>query len=159
MLWILFLPLLALGSGEEITFENLNLRLIGGPVSCPDASKLQRDNNMYWSTDSGWKSYNISFSKKLTRLVAVQWQGDKVGNIFCQYKDRSQLTFPVALQAPGIYLRPEGWKAMKDGSLNCSAKNLSNCKFQAVEEVEKNYDTNQKLHNLLESIKKGKDDV
>lgn len=158
MIWLLLAPILAFGSDGIITFENLKLRLDGALASCPDLKDLQRDQKMYWAAEGGWRSYNLSFSKSLDRLVGVQWQGDKVGSIFCQYKDKSELTFPVAIHAPGIYLRPDGWVKGEDGSFNCVKEDLFECKFQKVEEVKENYSSEESLFQFLEKIKKGKDD-
>lgn len=163
MLWMLFLPIfvMAKSEGREITFESLKLRLIDHPRGCPDIKDLKRNSDMYWYADGGWRSYNTSFSKTLVRLVGVQWQGDKVGNIFCQYKDRSKLTFPVALQAPGLYLRPSDAWGYNDQqkSMNCKIPDLAECKFQQVEEVVNTYKSEGELYDFLEKIKKGEDDV
>lgn len=160
MLWLLFLPIITLANNGDriITYENLKLRLIDHPITCPEPENLTRDADMYWHASGGWRSYNISFSKRLVRLVGVQWQGDKVGNVFCQYKDKSKLTFPVSLQAPGLYLRPptDSWKANKK-NLICSIA-LDKCKFQRVEEVVKTYKTDEQLYDFLEGIKKSERD-
>lgn len=158
MLWLLLFSSLAYAQGDIITFENLKLRLVGGLQSCPDVKDLQRNNNMYWSAPGGWRSYNASFSKSLNNLVGVQWQGDKVGNIFCQYKDLSKLTFPVLLQAPGLYLRPDNWKHSAKATMTCMESELGNCQFQKVEEVIQDYNSNKSLLEMLEGIKKGRDD-
>lgn len=162
MFWLLLFPILAYAETSDniITFENLKLKIVGEPINCPKLSELSRDSEMYWHAAGGWRSYNISFSKELIALVAVQWQGDKVGNIFCQYKDKSQLTFPVALQAPGIYLRPKGdWALAENKSaMNCSAANLYDCSFQKVEELVKTYKKDSDLFDFLEDIKHGEDD-
>lgn len=160
MLWLLLIPIIALAEGHDkiIKFENLKLKLVNDLVSCPQVSELTKDANMYWHAPGGWRSYNISFSKELVRLVGVQWQGDKVGNIFCQYKDRSKLTFPVALQAPGIYLRPIGeWSSSGEESsaIDCKANDYSACKFQQVEEVVETFNKEERLYDFLEDIKKG----
>lgn len=161
MLWLLLLPVLAFADTPDkiITFENLKLKLVGGPINCPKVEDLTRDSDMYWHADGGWRSYNISFSRELVSLIGVQWQGDKVGNIFCQYKDKSRLTFPVALQAPGIYLRPLGnWELTENKtSMNCKEQKLVDCKFQRVEELVKTYKKDEELFDFLEDIKHGED--
>lgn len=161
MLWLLLLPVLVFADtpGKIITFENLKLKLVGGQINCPKVEDLTRDSDMYWHADGGWRSYNISFSRELVSLIGVQWQGDKVGNIFCQYKDKSRLTFPVALQAPGIYLRPLGnWELTENKtSMNCKGQKLVDCKFQRVEELVKTYKKDEELFDFLEDIKHGED--
>ena len=159
MIWMLLLPVLVLADAHDriIQFQNLKLKLVGDLTVCPDVSSLTRDSDMHWHAPGGWLSYNISFSRDLYSLVGVQWQGDKVGNIFCQYKDNSRLTFPVSLQAPGIYLRPTGnWQQLnKNHTMNCEQRDLTLCKFQRVEELVETYHTDEQLYDFLENIKKG----
>ena len=158
MIWMLLLPVLVFADAQDrvIQFQNLKLKLVGDLTVCPDVSSLKRDSEMYWHAPGGWRSYNISFSRELYSLVGVQWQGDKVGNIFCQYKDNSQLTFPVSLQAPGIYLRPNGsWQQLnKNNAMNCELQDLTLCKFQRVEELIETYNKDEQLYDFLENIKK-----
>lgn len=139
------------------TVGQLQLVNVGGPSHCPNVTTLRKNPQHYWQGPQGWKSYVMSFSKRLTHLVGVQWQGNKVGKIFCVYKDNSKLTFPVNLQGPGLYLAPKvgpQWRAEK-GVIVCTRTALQKCQFQEVRQKTKAIDSSQDVESLLQGIKKG----
>ncbi len=144
-------------SSGVIVFNDLRLMKVGKPVVCPKVASLKKNHQHFWQGPGGWKSFSTSFSKQLTHLVGVQWQGKKVGKIFCVYKDDSKLTFPVNLQGPGIYLAPkvgDSWKQAQN-TIVCKDTMLTTCAFQEVKQMKPSLNSKQDVESFLQGIKQG----
>jgi hypothetical protein len=99
---------------------------------CPATSTLQKDPMTHtWSAPDGWKSYDMSFTDKLTHFSGAQWRGTNVGQIFCVYRGEIATEFPVLLAYRVLTYEPQGgrWSVNLGGYHNCETPNQEECPF------------------------------
>ena len=101
-------------------------------VLCPLTSELIKDpDTQRWSTANGWKSYDDSFSTKLTHFYGAQWNGAGIGQVFCLYKDDNPESFYVLLAYHTLALEPQShnWSALEGNKRNCVNSQQQQCPF------------------------------
>ena len=106
---------------------------------CPDASAFALDTQQYhWSTgDGNWKSYGLSFAKKLTTFVGAQWDGVNIGQLTCLYSGEPKGTFVVKVVSSHLFYAPakarnNHWSAPQQGFINCKSDNQKQCPVRPV---------------------------
>lgn len=99
---------------------------------CPPFGALSLDPvKLTWSTQDGFKSYDMSFVTKITTFLGAQWNGANVGQITCIYSGEPKKTFPILLVYGTLALEPtEGkWSQNLGGIRNCKSRKQSDCPF------------------------------
>lgn len=112
---------------------------------CPPVSSIQKDpvklNWFVQTTEGYWKSYKISFASQLVEFTGAEWVGENVGQIFCVYSSKqnltiqgqshSQPTLPVVLVFGTLTKQPSGfsWTHPRQGVYMCKSEKLVNCPF------------------------------
>ena len=118
---------------------------------CPPPSQLYLDKNK-WKTKFGWKSYEVSFTKKISRFVGAQWQGVNIGRITCLYQSVNANDFPVQLSTDSLVYVPSKplWRKLPSGVHNCVSVNNSvcDCPFSYVKSKGK-----QTINEVIKSLK------
>lgn len=121
------------------------------PISCPSIDQLYRDpTTLLWkSKRGGWKSFAPSFATRATTFLGAQWQGVKVGNLFCVYQG-DPTTFSINLHYYTLTKEPtsESWGKNNKGLRNCYSNNTHDCLFTPVPAP-----NNTSLDQQLDSIK------
>lgn len=119
-------------------------------LQCPPPGALVRDpKTLLWSTPQGdWKSYAPSFSKHANVFLGAQWQGVKVGNLFCLYQGDA-MTFTISMQFYALVEEPNAgkWEANVNGIRNCHSAQAADCAFVPVQQAPEQ-DINQQLQQL-----------
>lgn len=120
---------------------------------CPSIDQLHRDPvTMLWnSKEKTWRSYTASFTSTLSTFLGAQWQGVKVGTLFCLYQGQ-KMTFPVTLQYAKLVYEPSGgkWAPNKLGLRNCKSSDQKDCSFiPRAQET----DTGNNLYDSLKSLR------
>lgn len=119
-------------------------------LTCPPPSALVRDpKTLLWSTPRGdWKSYAPSFSKHASAFAGAQWQGVKVGNLFCLYQGDA-MTFTLSLQFYALTEEPNTgkWETNVNGIRNCHAATPEDCPFVPVSQPQQ-LDIQQELQQI-----------
>ena len=117
---------------------------------CPHPSQLYLENNK-WKTKYGWKSYEVSFTKKISRFVGAQWQGVNIGRITCLYQSINANDFPVQLSTDSLIQIPTKplWHKLPSGVVNCVSTNNSvcDCPFSYVKSKNK-----QSVNEVIKSL-------
>ncbi len=105
---------------------------------CPPISHLVQDQEtLYWSADEGhWRTYSLSFAKKIDRFLGAQWNGANLGTIYCLYRGEA-MTFPIKLQFDALAHPPSGAKWSKDlGNFkNCLSSEQEDCPFVPLQKA------------------------
>src|SRR3990167_2577602 len=130
-----------------------------GYLQCPSINDLQRDpNSLIWhSKKKSWRSYAASFTPTLDKFLGAQWQGVKVGTLFCIYEG-DKMTFPVIMQYASLVFEPTGsqWVINKQGRHNCISSHLADCLVKIPKKQTKN-DPDADLKSLRPPPQKGLD--
>ncbi len=123
-------------------------------LQCPPPGTLVRDpKTLLWSTPrSDWKSYAPSFSKHANTFVGAQWQGVKVGNLFCLYQGDA-MTFTISIQFYALTAEPNTgkWEANINGIRNCHSALPEECPFVPVSQPDK-IDIQQELQEIKPGV-------
>lgn len=101
---------------------------------CPLLTDLVKRDLFWYSKDNSWRSYTQSFSSAITTFVGAQWEGVKLGKVFCLYLGNEQFAFPIALEQlhSRVVLEPNqtNWSAKIDGGYKaCKSSNVVDCPF------------------------------
>jgi len=102
-------------------------------IVCPPPSALKKNPiKLSWSTSTGFKSYNISFVKTISRFMGAQWNGETIGQITCVYHGTSKTAFPILLAYGTLALEPKtlSWGKNLGGYRNCPSNDPENCAFK-----------------------------
>lgn len=101
---------------------------------CPPPSAIKKDPvKLNWTADRGtFRSYDLSFAKKIHQFVGAQWNGAAVGQITCIYKTLPKTSFPLLLIFHTLTLNPTGgaWSKNLGGYKNCNALDIKKCPFK-----------------------------
>ncbi|MCP8352291.1 T4SS-associated protein EirA [Candidatus Synchoanobacter obligatus] len=100
--------------------------------TCPSAKELYRS-GMKWKTDSGWQSFQESFSEGISHFKGAQWKGIGVGRIYCIYQPSDPTEFPVQLTISPLISQPTTayWEDVPSRSiLNCLSPHSDPCDCQ-----------------------------
>lgn len=101
-------------------------------ATCPSTENIQKDQKtMTWRTSNGWRSYDKSFSKRITHFLGAQWQGVNVGNVVCLYQSDDDMTFPITLHFNALVEEPTdgAWSKNLGGYKNCKSDKQESCYF------------------------------
>lgn len=106
---------------------------------CPDISAFELDAQHYhWSTaDGNWKSYGLSFAKKLTAFIGAQWDGVNIGQLTCLYAGVPKGTFVIKAVSSHLFYAPtkandNHWSTPQDGFINCKSHEQKQCPVRPV---------------------------
>ena len=100
--------------------------------TCPKVNELYQK-GLRWRTDSGWKSYQESFSSNISHFMGAQWKGVGVGNIYCIYQPEDPTEFPIQVTISQLISRPDTarWDdAPSRDVLNCISQTNDPCECQ-----------------------------
>ena len=100
---------------------------------CPLPTTLQLNAKTHiWHVKKNWKSYDISFVKRVKSFYGAQWNGANVGQIICVYHGENPNSFPIQLVFHTLVLDPSAGKWSKNlgGYKNCVSRKLKDCPFK-----------------------------
>ena len=115
--------------------------------TCPDPSELYKS-GMRWKTDSGWQSYQNSFSAEVSHFMGAQWKGVGIGQIYCIYQPKDSADFPIQLSIKPLITRPvyAYWEdAPKKDIINCLSDKNDPCDCQFSKYIEEELDPDKVL--------------
>ena len=119
--------------------------------NCPKPEELFVKDNK-WQTNFGWKSYDVSFTRKIDRFAGAQWQGVNIGRITCLYQSSESNNFPVQISTDSLIHKPNKplWRKLPSGVYNCVSTNSSvcDCPFSYVKSKEK-----QTIDEIIQDLK------
>lgn len=98
---------------------------------CPLATELTKDADLIWHGPNHWKAYSQSFANEVGGFIGAQWTGVNVGKVFCIYKAKDKVTFPITLERNVIIPSPTGglWGPNQAGRKNCHSTEVTDCPF------------------------------
>ena len=134
------------------------------PTYCPPPSAFTKDpETLTWTGPMHWKSFNPSFANKLVRFEKVEWQGINIGLILCTYQTDNESAFPVFIQAPGNYQKPNtgdtaNWRQLGD-TISCTQTDRMACGFYRVQLHQEKLSTNQDIIRFLDEVKDTPDPI
>lgn len=146
-LLLLSLPNLALPNGPTTPNQQSSPPLL----TCPEISQLKLNpiSRRWGDKHKAWRSYTDSFTPSLKQFLGAQWQGVKVGSVFCLYRGE-KMTFDVSLQYHGLVAEPTtgNWSKNLGGYRNCISKDLNQCGFLPAPKKNTDNDIYQDLDSL-----------
>lgn len=117
-------------SSSAITIEPAGPRQF-----CPYIENIIKQEELWVTNDSKWKSYTPSSASKVVSFIGAQWAGVKVGKIICLYQTNEAVAFPLAIEQINSQsiLEPSefGWSALTKSHKFCKSASIADCPFNA----------------------------
>ena len=122
---------------------------------CPAISALKFDQSEHtWYVKPNWKSYDISFVRKITAFYGAQWNGAAVGQITCVYHGANPDSFAIKLIFHTLTKNPHRGKWSKNlgGYKNCISRKQEDCPFSVniKPKIKNFYQTIERLKGTTE---------
>ena len=130
-------------------------------VQCPAPQQLRIKKGL-WFYGSHWKSFEQTFSTRLTKFLGAQWngQGTDIGQVICLYSNKNAQSFATQLFFDTVVPRPlsGAWHAPRSDRsgnvLNCAYSTPDSCSFPVTIQAK----SNESIYQQAEQLQKAHPD-